>query len=98
MSVTTIRTGNGKAKTNVKTKCGNKRKTRRNPADPWKPKVRLTPQQKKAYAAYRFAMQQEDRYMGSVFVNSHGQRQHEAKVRAAYEECKRLGMGTDHGL
>ena len=61
-------------------------------------KIRLNPAQKKALAAYRFAEKQEDRYMGSVFVNAHGQRQHEEKVRSAYEECKRIGMNHEHGL
>lgn len=60
--------------------------------------VRKTPAQKKAFDAYKHAEQQEDRYMGSVFVTAHGQREHEAKVRSAYEECKRLGMGIEHGL
>jgi hypothetical protein len=60
--------------------------------------VRKSPAQKKAFEAYKFAERQEDRYMGSVFANAHGQRQHEEKVRAAYEECKRLGMGIEHGL
>lgn len=66
--------------------------------DPWAPKVRLTPAQSKAWKAYRFAEQQFDRYMGSVFANASGQRQHEEKVRLAYEACKRLGMGIDHGM
>jgi len=60
--------------------------------------IRKTPAQKKAWDAYKFAEQQQDRYLGSVFVNSHGQRQHEGKVKAAYDECKRLGMGVEHGL
>lgn len=60
--------------------------------------MRLTRDQKKALEAYRFAERQEDRYMGSVFVTPIGQRDHEAKVRAAYEACKRLGMDHRHGL
>jgi cell division protein FtsN len=63
---------------------------------PKKPK--LTPEQKKALAAYRFAEQQEDRYLGSVFVNSVGQKRYEAMTKAAYETCKRLGLGVEHGL
>jgi hypothetical protein len=66
--------------------------------DVWAPKVRLTKEQKKAWEAYRFAEKQEDRYLGSVFVNAHGQKQYEAKTRAAYEECVRLGMGVQHGM
>lgn len=61
-------------------------------------KVRLTPAQKKALAAYEFALRQEDRYLGSVFVTSVGQRAIEAKTREAYEACKRLGMTHEHGL
>jgi cell division protein FtsN len=61
-------------------------------------KSRMTPAQKKALEAYKFAEAQEDRYLGSVFVNSVGQRRVEEKTRAAYEECKRLGMGIEHGL
>ena len=61
-------------------------------------KPRLTPAQKKALAAYNFALAQEDRYLGSVFVTSYGQRDIEAKTRAAYEACKRLGMTHEHGL
>lgn len=54
--------------------------------------------QKKAYEYYQYCERQEDRYMGSVFVTAHGQREHEAKTKAAYEECKRLGMTYEHGL
>lgn len=60
--------------------------------------ARLTPAQKKALAAYRFAESQEERYLGSVFVNPIGQRKVEANTEAAYQACKRLGMGVDHGL
>ena len=51
-----------------------------------------------AKAAYEFAERQEDRYLGSVFVTPSGQRDYEAKTQAAYQECKRLGMGVEHGL
>jgi len=64
----------------------------------WKSKVRLTPAQRKAKEAYEFAEREEDRYAGSVFVNPFGLRKQQDKTRAAYEECKRLGMGTEHGL
>ena len=70
--------------------------------NPWAPKPavakRMTPDQKKALAAYRFAVQEEDRYLGSVFVTPSGQRRHEALVREAYERCKRMGLGMEHGL
>lgn len=61
-------------------------------------KQRLTPAQRAALDAYKFAERQFDRYMGSVFANSHGQRAHEDKVTAAYQACKRLGMDCRHGL
>ena len=66
--------------------------------DPWASKVKLTLAQKKAKEAYTFALRQEDRYLGSVFANAHGQKQYEAKTKAAYEVCKRLGMGCEHGM
>ena len=62
------------------------------------PKIRLTKEQKAAYADYQYAERQEDRYMGSVFVTPSGQRDYEAKTRAAYERCKALGMTYEHGL
>lgn len=60
--------------------------------------IRKTPAQNKAFKAYREAERQEDRYLGSVFVNAHGQRLVEAKTKAAYEACKALGMTHEHGL
>lgn len=61
-------------------------------------KKRLTQAQKQALAAYEYALKQEDRYLGSVFVTPSGQRDIEAKTRAAYEACKRLDMTWEHGL
>ena len=61
-------------------------------------KVRLTPAQRKAIAAYNYANAQEDRYLGSVFVTPSGQRAAEAKTQAAYAACKALGMTHEHGL
>ncbi len=61
-------------------------------------KTRKTPAQVKALKAYNFALSQEDRYLGSVFVTPMGQREYEAKTAAAYAECKRLGMDHTHGL
>jgi len=61
-------------------------------------KVRLTKEQRQALKAYNYANAQEDRYLGSVFANAHGQRQYEEKTRAAYERCKALGMTYEHGL
>lgn len=62
------------------------------------PKPRLTPEQKKALDAYNFALAQEDRYLGSVFVTPSGQRRVEATTQAAYARCKALGMTHEHGL
>jgi len=59
---------------------------------------RKTPAQSTALKAYQFAERQEDRYMGSVFVTPSGQRDYENKTRAAYENCKALGMTHEHGL
>ena len=61
-------------------------------------KKKLTQAQKQALAAYEYALKQEDRYLGSVFVTPSGQRDIEAKTRAAYEACKRLEMTWEHGL
>ena len=61
-------------------------------------KIKLTPAQRAAFDAYKFAEREFDRYMGSVFANAHGQRKHEEKVSAAYQACKRLGMDYSHGL
>jgi hypothetical protein len=61
-------------------------------------KKRLTTAQKAALKAYEYALRQEDRYLGSVFVTPQGQRDVEAKTRAAYDHCKSLGMTHEHGL
>lgn len=61
-------------------------------------KIRKTPAQSKALAAYNFAVAQEDRYLGSVFVTPAGQRDVEAKTASAYAACKALGMTVGHGL
>jgi hypothetical protein len=62
------------------------------------PKVRLTKAQKAALDAYNYRLAQEDRYLGSVFVTAWGQRQYEAKTKAAYDACVALGMTCEHGL
>jgi cell division protein FtsN len=59
---------------------------------------RLTPAQSKAIKAYNYALQQEDRYLGSVFVTAQGQRAAEERTKAAYTACKALGMDHTHGL
>jgi hypothetical protein len=59
---------------------------------------RLTKEQRKALDLYELCERKEDRYMGSVFVTPSGQRDYEAKTKAAYEACKALGMTHEHGL
>ena len=59
---------------------------------------RKTAAMKLALRKYNFALSQEDRYLGSVFVTPQGQRDIEAKTAAAYAECKALGMTHEHGL
>jgi hypothetical protein len=61
-------------------------------------KKRLTKAQSAALKAYNNALKQEDRYLGSVFANAHGQKLIEAKTKAAYDACKALGMTYEHGL
>jgi len=61
-------------------------------------KPRLTKLQKKALEKYNYALAQEDRYMGSVFVTAQGQRDKEALTKSAYNACKHLGMTHEHGL
>jgi hypothetical protein len=61
-------------------------------------KTKLSTAQKAALKAYNFALAQEDRYLGSVFVTPAGQREMEAKTKVAYEVCKSLGMTHEHGL
>src|ERR1700681_4491667 len=61
-------------------------------------KVKLTPTQKKALNHYNFCLQQEDRYLGSVFVTPSGQERGENRTRDAHEACKALGMDWTHGL
>lgn len=61
-------------------------------------KKRLTKEQSQALKAYNFAVMQEDRYLGSVFVTEMGKRKHESLVAQTYEKCKALGMTHEHGL
>jgi hypothetical protein len=55
-------------------------------------KQRLTKEQKAAVDRYERCLREEDRYLGSVFANAHGQKLVEAKTREAYENAKRLGV------
>jgi hypothetical protein len=61
-------------------------------------KIKLTRDQKQALAAYEYALKQEDRYLGSVFVTPMGQRKIEAKTKVAHDRCVSLGMTWEHGL
>jgi hypothetical protein len=63
-----------------------------------KTKIKLNAAQKTALKAYNFALAQEDRYLGSVFVTAAGQRDKEAATQKAYQACKQLGMTCEHGL
>ncbi len=56
-------------------------------------KQRLTKAQREAVKAYEYALVQEDRYLGSVFVTPMGQRDKEAKTHEAYLKAKALGVG-----
>lgn len=61
-------------------------------------KIKLTRDQKAALELYNKCLRQEDRYLGSVFVDAHGTAAYEAKTKAAYERCIALGMTHEHGL
>ena len=61
-------------------------------------KVKLNKPQREALKKYNFALAQEDRYLGSVFVTPSGQRAQEAKTQIAYQACIKLGMTHEHGL
>ena len=61
-------------------------------------KIRKTPAQAQALRNYNTALQDEDRYLGSVFVTPIRRAEYEAKTKAAYEACKSLGMTYEHGL
>ena len=67
-------------------------------AKPKPAKVRLSRDQKKALDDYNFRLREEDRYLGSVFVNALGQLAVETRTKAAYDRCKSLGMTHEHGL
>lgn len=56
---------------------------------------RRTKEQIKTETALRFALNEEERYMGSVFVTPMGQRKHEEKVKQAYGDYKRSGGTLD---
>ena len=53
---------------------------------------RLTKEQRQAVKDYEYCLKQEDRYLGSVFANAHGQKQIEEKTKQAHDHAKRLGV------
>lgn len=55
-------------------------------------------EQKLALERYEYCLRQEDRLGGSVFANDQNMRAQEAKTKAAYDACVRLGMSYVHGL
>ena len=57
--------------------------------------MRQTSKQVKAEKELRFALSEEERYMGSVFVSPMGQRKHEDRVAKAYANYKRVGGTKD---
>lgn len=61
-------------------------------------KLKLTMEQKLALERYEYCLRQEDRLGGSVFANDQNMRDQEAKTKAAYDACVRLGMSYVHGL
>ena len=61
-------------------------------------RIRLTPAQKKALTEYNFRLAREDNFLGSVFVTEALASEYAAKVKTAYDACKALGMGPEHGL
>ena len=99
--VTLVRMGKD-PKVNANWQFGNAAPVRSNPKRPvgtvGNPRARLTKEQKKALEEYNFALSQEDRYLGSVFVTPAGQKRVEATTAAAYARCKALGMTHEHGL
>ncbi len=60
------------------------------------PKKGKTKEQVNALGYYRYCLQQEDRYFGSVFYAPGDTREREllAKTAEAVEECKKLGVGN----
>jgi len=58
-------------------------------------KKRRTKEEIKTETALRFALSEEERYMGSVFVTPSGQRKHEERVRQAYADYRRAGGTKD---
>ena len=60
-----------------------------------KKRVKRSKQLIKAEKELRQALLSQEIYMGSVFVNSHGQRKHEERVAQAYADYHRAGGTLD---
>lgn len=60
--------------------------------------AKMNKEQREALKAYKLAEQREDNYLGSVFVTRQGSEQYQQRTKSAYELCKRLGLGIEHGL
>jgi len=58
----------------------------------------MTKKQREALNKYKYAEQQEDRYLGSVFVTPGGRREYSNRVKLAYDECKKLGLNHENWL
>jgi hypothetical protein len=56
---------------------------------------RRTKEEIKAERELRMALSEEERYMGSIFANSLGQKKHEEKVAIAYANYHRAGGKKD---
>lgn len=60
-----------------------------------KKKVKRSKQLIKAEHELKQALLSQEIYMGSVFVNSHGQRKHDDRVTQAYADYHRAGGTKD---
>jgi hypothetical protein len=61
-------------------------------------KLRRTSAQVKALKAYNFILQQEERYLSSVFVTEKGRAEYDAKRDRAYQACLVVGLDETTGL
>lgn len=60
-----------------------------------KKRIKRSKQLIKAEKELRQALLSQEIYMGSVFVNSHGQRKHDDRVAQAYADYHRAGGTLD---
>lgn len=61
-------------------------------------KQRKTSAQVQALKAYNFILQQEERYLSSVFVTERGRAEYDAKRDKAYQTCISVGLTEKTGL